>query len=177
MTSRQPQGLISRVADSCFWFGRYVERSESIARELMATLDLALDGELSPRQTWLPLVVVAGEEPAMRARLGDAALDDAEAVQRYLVWDEDCPVALVPSVRAARENARSIREVLSGDAWEAINELHLWLGGPAAAAEWRSERDAFYRRGRRATPRILGPPPSAMVPDHALGLIWLGVVL
>src|SRR5262249_50816480 len=150
------------------WFGRYVERSESIARELMATLDLALDGELSPRQTWLPLVVVAGEEPAMRARLGDAALDDAEAVQRYLVGDEGCPVALVPSVRAARENARSIREVLSGDAWEAINELHLWLGGPAAAAEWRSERDAFYRRVRRTTQLILGLLRSTMLHDTAL---------
>ena len=33
--------MISRVADHCFWFGRYVERAESTARMLAASVSLA----------------------------------------------------------------------------------------------------------------------------------------
>ena len=177
MTTRSAHGLISRVADCCFWLGRYVERSESIARVLQATVNLALDGELTPRQCWYPAVVVAGEEATFRARLGDAALGDGEQVQRYLVWDEECAVSLRRTVTAGRENARSIREVLSSDVWGTINELHLWIGNGAAQVEWNGHRDAFYTRVRQATQLCLGQLRSTMLHDTALDFIWLGVLL
>jgi hypothetical protein len=47
----QGAGMISRVADHCFWLGRYVERAESTARLLAVTPALALDAELSTRST------------------------------------------------------------------------------------------------------------------------------
>jgi len=170
-------GLISRVADCCIWFGRYVERSESTARELQATLHLALDGELSPRQCWFPMIVIAGEEGPVRERLGEAAFSDGELVQRYLVWREDCDVSLKRSIRGARENARAIRDVLSGEVWEAINELHLWLSDPAAEREWDTQRDAFYRRVRQSAQLSLGLLRSTMLHDCVLDFIWLGMLL
>ncbi|HWN71418.1 MAG TPA: alpha-E domain-containing protein, partial [Haliangium sp.] len=177
MAPHAPTGLISRVADCCFWLGRYVERAESSARVLQATISLALDGELSPRQCWHPVVVVSGEEPAFLDRVGESALEDGEAVQRYLVWDPDCPVALQRSIVAARENARSIREVLSADAWEAINELYLWLAGDAATREFTEGRDGFYRRIRQSTQLALGLLRSTMLHDTALDFAWLGVLI
>jgi uncharacterized alpha-E superfamily protein len=177
MKARASQGLISRVADGCMWFGRYAERAESIARELQSTVSLALDGELSPRQCWYPAIVVAGEEANFRALAGDDAFSDGEEVQRYLVWDDRCHVSLRRTVAAARENARAVREVISGDAWETINELHLWLGGDAARAEWRLGRDGFYRRVRQGTQLLLGLLRSTMLHDTALDFIWLGVLL
>ena len=36
--------MISRVADGCFWLGRYLERAESMARLLATSRTLALDG-------------------------------------------------------------------------------------------------------------------------------------
>jgi uncharacterized alpha-E superfamily protein len=171
------QGLISRVADGCLWFGRYLERTEAIARELQATLSLSLDGELTQRQCWYPTIVIAGEETAYRAKVGDADIADGEKVQRYLVWSDGCAVSLVTSLGAARENARSIREVLSGDVWEAVNELHLWLGSAVADADWRGHRDGFYRRIRAGTQLCLGLLRSTMLHDTALDFIWLGVLL
>jgi uncharacterized alpha-E superfamily protein len=177
MASLAPTGLISRVADCCFWLGRYVERAESSARVLQATISLALDGELSPRQCWHPVVVVSGEEPAFLDRVGENALEDGEAVQRYLVWDPDCPASVQRSVSAGRENARSIREVLSGDAWEAINELYLWLAGDPARHEFAGHRDGFYRRIRQSTQLALGLLRSTMLHDTALDFTWLGVLI
>ncbi|MCC6623141.1 MAG: alpha-E domain-containing protein [Deltaproteobacteria bacterium] len=172
-----PQGLISRVADCCFWFGRYVERAEATARHLQATLHLGLDGELGPRQSWHPAVIVAGEEADFLARLGDAALSDGEAVQRYLVWDAECGASLVRSVIGARENARSIREVLSGDVWEVVNEIYLFLQGPEARDAYAQRRDEFYRHVRRMTQLALGLMRSTMLHDAVLDFIWLGVML
>jgi uncharacterized alpha-E superfamily protein len=183
MASHTPTGLISRVADRCFWFGRYVERSESSARVLQTTLSLALDAELSPRQCWQPVVMVSGEESAFLGRMGDAAFEDGEAVQRYLVWDHDCPVSLYQSVGAGRENARSIREVLSSDVWETVNELYLWLSGGQAEREYGYEnghggqRDGFYRRIRQSAQLTLGLLRSTMLHDTALDFTWLGVLL
>ncbi|HEY4244040.1 MAG TPA: alpha-E domain-containing protein, partial [Kofleriaceae bacterium] len=116
--------MISRVADHCFWFGRYVERTEALARMLAATGSLALDAELPPEHVWRPIVVVAGEEDAFRTRVcagdeGGAAWGDGEVVQRFMVWDEDNGVSLARAIVGARWNARSIREVLSGETWEA----------------------------------------------------------
>ena len=153
--------MISRVADHCFWFGRYLERAESTARLLATTHNLALDAELEPAQCWRPVIVVAGEEDHYRTRvvegapdgegLGEAAWGDGERVERFMTWAEDSGTSIRASVRGARWNARSIREVVSLEAWEAVNELHLWLAGDASDAEWRTERHEFYKRVRSLT--------------------------
>lgn len=171
--------MISRVADHCFWFGRYVERTESTARLLATTHNLALDAELEPAACWRPVVVVAGEEAAFRARWGDddAAFADGERVEDTLTWDDDTAVSIKRSVGAARWNARTIREAVSLEAWEATNELHLWLSGDAARTEFRERRFDFYRRVRSGTQLVLGLLRSTMLHDEPLDFIWLGVML
>jgi uncharacterized alpha-E superfamily protein len=164
--------MISRVADHCFWFGRYVERAESTARILAQAASFALDAELPPGQVWKPLVVVSGEE----ATFGDGDCD-GELVQRFMVWDDRNGAALAQSIGAARGNARSVREVLSSEAWEAINELHLWAASDTAQKAFDHEREQFYRQVRRGTQLALGLLRSTMLHDEALDFIWLGVLL
>ena len=168
--------MISRVADHCFWFGRYVERAESSARTLAAANSLALDGELTAAQVWRPVIVVTGEEDAFAKRFADA-WGDGELVQRFMVWDDANDVSLTRSIAGARWNARSIREVLSLEAWEAVNELHLWSTSEAAAAQYAQQRDAFYHHARRGTQLTLGLLRSTMLHDEPLDFIWLGVLL
>ncbi len=174
--------MISRVADHCFWFGRYVERAEAVSRMLAASVSLALDAELPSAQVWRPIVVVSGEEDQFRERIaGDdeehAAWGDGEIVQRFMVWDEDSIVSLVRSVNGARWNARSIREVLSLEAWEAVNELYLWMRDPAAHAMYANHREGFYQQIRRSTQLTLGLLRSTMLHDEPLDFVWLGVLL
>lgn len=173
--------MISRVADHCFWFGRYVERAESTARLLATTHNLALDAELEPSQCWRPVIVVAGEEERYKARIAEEGLDetawgDGERIERFLTWDEDS-VSISRSVSGARWNARSIREVVSLEAWETINELHLWMRSEAAQEQWRGHRHDMYRRIRSMTQLCLGLLRSTMLHDDSLDFIWLGVLL
>jgi uncharacterized alpha-E superfamily protein len=169
--------VIARVADHCFWLGRYIERTESTARVLQVTETLALDAELPSRRCWHPVVIVSGQEADYIARFGPRALGDAEVVQRYLTRDEDNPVSLRRSIAAARENARSIREVLSQEVWQVINELHVFLGSEEADAMYERDRDALYARVQRATQLGLGLLRSTMLHDAPLDFIWLGVLL
>ncbi|MGK3999981.1 alpha-E domain-containing protein [Sorangium sp. So ce1024] len=169
--------MISRVADHCFWFGRYLERTESMARMLAVTQHLALDAELSPSQCWMPVVIVAGQKEHFAAQHGEEAAADGELVQRYMSLDEDNPTSLCRSISAARWNARSIREVVSLEAWETANELHLWINSEEAREEFRSSRYAFYQRARHLAQLCLGLTQSTMLHDTPLDFIWLGVLL
>jgi uncharacterized alpha-E superfamily protein len=168
--------MISRVADHCFWFGRYLERAESTARLLQVTAALALDADLTPLQCWQPVVITAGEQESFVKARGEEMLADGEVVQEYLTFGE-VGVCIERSVAAARDNARSVREVLSLEAWESINELHLWMQSPAAHAEYDEHRYGFYRHVRRNTQLCLGLLRGTMLHDSALDFIWTGVML
>lgn len=174
--------MISRVADHCFWFGRYVERAEATARMIAATASLALDAELPAAQVWRPVVIVSGEVDAFRTHVAEGAHDhpawgDGERVQQFMVWDDANGVSLARSINAMRWNARSVREVLSLEAWEAVNELHLWWSTDIAQAQYAHQREAFYRQVRRSTQLTLGLLRSTMLHDEPLDFIWLGVLL
>ncbi len=174
--------MISRVADHCFWFGRYIERAESTARMLAASVSLALDAELPAAQVWRPVIVVSGEEAEFETRVAHGnddhpAWGDAEVVQRFMVWDEQNGVSLARSVLGARWNARSIREVVSLEAWEAVNELHLWMRSDVSHVVYNQHRETFYHHVRRATQLTLGLLRSTMLHDEPLDFIWLGVLL
>jgi uncharacterized alpha-E superfamily protein len=86
-------------------------------------------------------------------------------------------VSLTRSICAARENARSIREVLSLEAWETTNELYLWATNGESRAEWDKDRFGFYRHIRRAVQLCLGLLRSTMLHDTPLDFIWLGVMV
>jgi len=182
--------VISRVAEHCFWYGRYLERTESTARVLAVTNNLALDAELTPEQCWLPAIIVAGERERFLAKHGAEAAGSSETVPVYLTWDDDNTASIVCSVASARENARSIREVLSLEGWEATNELYLWLLGPGrdggdpqapgpagGRADYDRDRYAFYRHISRQVQLCLGMLRSTMLQDTPLDFIWLGVML
>ena len=142
--------MISRVADHCFWFGRYLERAESTARVLAVTTTLALDAELAPRQLWLPLVIVSGEEERFRERFGEDAQGDGEIVQRYVAWDEENGASLLRSIGGARWNARQIREVVSLEAVALLASALAHQGRALEAVRVAEESQARTLRDQQA---------------------------
>lgn len=170
--------MISRVADHCFWMGRYLERAEATARLLFVTRHyMSLDAGLTPRQCWLPVLIATGEEADFTSRYGEKGADDGEAVQHHMTWDERNFSSIANCVSAARENARSIREVISSELWETVNELHLWFASPLARAEYQHERYGFYRKVRQACQLAAGYRRSTMLHDEPVNFMWLGVLL
>ena len=76
-----------------------------------------------------------------------------------------------------RENARSIREVVSLEVWEIINELYLYVNSDEGRREYEQSPWAFYRNVRKLCALVLGFTESTMLHDMPLDFIWLGVEL
>jgi uncharacterized alpha-E superfamily protein len=169
--------MISRVADHCFWVGRYFDRAESTSRLLQVTRELAFDAEMPALDCWRPVVIVSGQYPDFVARFDAAAAGNGEVVQRYMTWAPENPVSMRTAIRAARESARSIREVLSQDIWQATNELYLWFASEEASTQYLQDRDEVYRHVRRSTQLNLGLVRSTMLHDTPMDFLWLGVLL
>ena len=165
--------MISRVADSCFWLTRYLERVDTWSRLLEVTSGFSLDAGLSGAERWRPLVFVRGQEDDFIETVGEGKLDDGEEVQSYLVWDDN-PFSLTSALGAVRENARTIREVMSVEMWEAINETWLWLNSRSAKRLYSRERDAFYQHLCSQCMLVHGIAYSTMMHDDPFTFMKLG---
>jgi uncharacterized alpha-E superfamily protein len=125
--------MLSRVADALYWMGRYLERSENITRLLLVTEDFSTEtqglAEQVAQSAWKDLLAIF---PA--AQVAPPASAFAPMSQAYLTGfflDAANPYSVHYSLRKARENARSVREALTVEAFLAINETFLALEGHA----------------------------------------------
>lgn len=113
--------MLSRVANSIYWLSRYVERAENVARFLEVNFNLTL-GQCEPiREQWAPLVAITGDESTF-AELYDSAT--RRNVLQFLALDRRNPNSIVSCAAAARENARSVREVIPVGFWEQLNKFY-----------------------------------------------------
>lgn len=103
---------------------RQIERAENTARFLEVTLHLILDQPENLVDPWDPLVRVTGDDDWFKKKYG---LPNQENVVQFLAFDDEYPNSMLTCVRAARENARGVREKLSSEAFEQINEFYLFL--------------------------------------------------
>ncbi|GIK53976.1 MAG: alpha-E domain-containing protein [Planctomycetaceae bacterium] len=168
--------MISRVAEACFWMFRYMERLENVARLLDVNLLLVLDANLRDQERWRPVLIVAGEEPRFLERFSAAEADKAERVQDYMVFDEQNPVSILSSLRWARENARSIRETISLEMWEALNSFWLWLG-EAGRRRFTRDRHDFYSRVKEQCALFHGLTHNTVMHNEPFNFMRLGMLL
>ncbi len=113
--------MLSRVAERLYWLGRYVERAENTARLIGVNAQLLLDMPTSVSVLWQSLIEILGCQSGF-AEHHQAASE--RNVIKYTVADEKSPASLVSALRMARENARTVREVLPSEAWELVNQLY-----------------------------------------------------
>jgi uncharacterized alpha-E superfamily protein len=128
--------MLSRVAESIYWMSRYIERADNTARVVDVTLNLILDMPFGSVQQWQPLVDTTGDTREFARRYGVAT---QQRVIEFLTFDHDNPNSILSCLRAARDNARSVREIISSEMWEQVNQFYLMVA--ASAADPRSLRD------------------------------------
>src|SRR5271165_1027825 len=163
--------LLSRVAESVYWMGRYIERAENVARFMDVNQNLMLDLPRGFGEQWQPIVDTTGDRAAFLERYGEATL--ANVVQ-FLALDTDNPNSIYSCVSSARENARSVRETISSEMWEQINSLYLLIAAPKQLAEGLPQ---FCREVRMACHLFQGIQHSTMSHNEAWHFIRLGTSL
>lgn len=132
--------MLSRVADSIYWMNRYVERAENIARFVDVNLHLLLESPAGMAQQWRPLVLTTGDLEFFEEHYGEA---NADNVIQFLTFDDHYPNSIVSCLRLARENARSVREVISSEMWEQLNQFYLMVREAAPGQPLSALHDFF----------------------------------
>lgn len=162
--------MLSRVADSIYWLGRYVERAENVARTVDVNLQLQLDlpGEERP---WDPVIRTGGDADRFFAKYARATLENA---LMFLTFDADNPSSIVRDVAAARENARTVREHIPSELWTVVNHFHLALADPAAPKKMLENPHDFFDRVKEFSQLVVGIMQSTLNHDEAWNFARIG---
>jgi uncharacterized alpha-E superfamily protein len=111
--------LLSRYAEALFWLARYMERIENLARILDVTDTFVRHG--ADRTGWRSVIQINADEARFNELYGEA---EAVNVARFYLADRDNPTSILSSLFAARENARTLRPLISTEMWAQINVFY-----------------------------------------------------
>jgi uncharacterized alpha-E superfamily protein len=166
--------MLSRVADAIHWLARYVERAENTARSIDVSLNMSLDAPSAFSDQWEPMVSVTGSLSDFIDRYETA---DRDSVIQFLTLDRENPNSILSCLSKARENARSIREVISPDTWEQVNRFYLLVSSPNAAQKVRENPAAFFADVKLHSQLIAGVTDASMSHGEAWHFLQLGRLL
>lgn len=164
--------MLARNAEALYWIGRYVERADDTARILDVTVHQLLeDSSVDPDHASRILLDVMGIEPPGN-RLDMWSLTDLVAFSRDLPGG----CSIVDAISAARENARSAREVISSDMWECLNTTYNAMAERERAARRLGPHEFFtFIEGRAAM--FAGLSDSTLSRDDGYRFLVLGRAL
>ncbi|MDD3609009.1 MAG: alpha-E domain-containing protein [Halothiobacillaceae bacterium] len=171
--------MLSRIAENLYWMGRSLERAENTARLIQATTQMTMDLPPGVVLRWSSLLSVLGIEhlaPGLIEDTEETAPLTAEVIHLLSVEPRNTG-AILPSLRQARENARTFREMLPRDVWEAINELYLYTRTRLVPHMSARELDLTLREIVQRRLMIAGYLNETMAHDVAFQFIRLGSVL
>ena len=163
--------MLSRVAETLYWMARYIERAENTARLLRVNAQLVLDTPKGVTPGWDALIGIVGMEQAFD---GCCKEPTERNVVRFLIGAIDNPGSILASLRAARENCRTVREILPRSAWEQVNELYLWAREHAQQGVNKRGRDEYLEEIIAGSQRINGLIGSVMYRDEAFHFLRIG---
>lgn len=114
--------MLSRVAERTYWLARYLERAENAARLVDVYSTLLLDLPAATNLDWRVVLEITGNTESFAAS-GHSATD--RDMLEFMLADATNPNSLLSSLRQARENARTTRDIVPAEGWRAVNELYL----------------------------------------------------
>jgi uncharacterized alpha-E superfamily protein len=163
--------MLSRIAESLYWIGRYVERAEDTARitdvNVHHTLGMGIspDDQVRRQRQWEALLAIVGNEERFSESWGVASED---TVPPYLTLDTTNQNSVISCIARARELAGAMRHEIASEMWEGLNRFHLQL------QDYRDQGTAAFEGGERAHVLSIGggvqpPLPGADRFDDAAG--------
>jgi uncharacterized alpha-E superfamily protein len=160
--------MLSRVADSLYWMSRYFERATHCSRVLEENYSLMLNpGKLSTEQRWQNIMGHLGLE-------GEAVRIEPQAAIMKLMSDHELPSSIVSCVTSARENASQVREEISSEMWERLNQLYHEVVLTAANMHSDSDVMRLFMTLREGGYKFIGVTDASMNHGEGWHFIQLG---
>lgn len=164
--------LLSSLAESVYWFARYIERTENIARMILVNDGLLLDIPPHCNLGWAPIINISGGSEVFE-RCYDTA-SERNVIQYLVIDNENNPSAMHQCVTNARENLRAARALFPKPVWEALNDLHSYLKEEQYAVLVRKQRYRFLRHIIDSCHLVAGKLSATMSHDEIYEFMRMG---
>ncbi len=116
--------MLARDAENLYWVARYLERAENTARLIIKITDSLLDMPTDAAVGWKTLLAIVGVDRLYNQHYETATEND---IMHFLIADERNPSSIFSCIKYARENSRTLREMLPEELWERVNGLYLYI--------------------------------------------------
>ncbi|MCB1644433.1 MAG: alpha-E domain-containing protein [Pseudomonadales bacterium] len=160
--------MLSRVAERMYWFGRYIERAENTARLIRVNTSLVMDLP-DAKHIWAGTIDITGNLAEFEKRFSRV---DERNVVKFLLEDESGSIR--SSIKLARENARTTREIMPTEVWESVNELHFFIRDNIDKGLKREGRHTFLSEIIALCNQLTGMLAGSMSDDTAYQFLKLG---
>ena len=138
--------MLSRVADSLYWMSRYFERADHCSRVLEANYILLLNPSKPSREArWNRITEALGLKP-------ESLSGDSQATIMRLIAQPGNRSSIVSSIAGARENASQVREQISSEMWESLNQLYHKVTAASSSADGSRSVPAAHFVSRGGVP-------------------------
>jgi uncharacterized alpha-E superfamily protein len=145
--------MLSRVAECVYWMSRYLERAENVARFVDVNHNLSLDLGSGLRSQWEPLIYTTGDHEEFLEKYGTFTQRN---VINFLSFDDENRNSVLSCLSLARENARTVRDIISSAVWEEINKFYLYVRTAKADSRLPEEPHEFFNQVKRTSHLIVG---------------------
>lgn len=163
--------MLSRVAENIYWMGRYVERAENVARLVTVNTFLLLDLPRGIAPGWQPLIAITGQDPAFEAHYKDYT---ERNVLKFLMADQDNPGSILSSLYMARENCRTIRDIVPKSTWELLTELNIYAREQLNAGLTKKGRHGYLDHIIEGSHLLTGMLGATLSRDEAWSFLRMG---
>ncbi len=172
--------MLARIAHGLFWLGRDLARADHTARLLDGVFHADLQGQPDDPSgvtlSWDSLLAIMSADlpdgkDETDAPRGPAARDD---VLRLLTLDRRQPASVLACVERAREGARTLRDVISTEMWEAVNGFALELQGRDLTAGLRAGPWSTYQLVKQRCALVWGLADRTMLRDEGHAFLCAG---
>jgi uncharacterized alpha-E superfamily protein len=164
--------MLARIAHELFWLGRNVSRAEHTARLIdgvfQADVQAYHEDPSGVTLSWDAVLAIMGSTAVAHAR---ASRDETVAL---LSTDDTNVNSVVASVARAREGARTVRDVISAEMWEAINGFQLGLGEAAIGVTGYAGPYSFVSYVKTRSALFWGVAARTMLRDEAYAFLDAG---
>jgi uncharacterized alpha-E superfamily protein len=154
---------------------RYIERADNIARILDVNLQLLLDyrklDDKRLAEHWMPIVESTGDQEAFLEIYPKAT---GAAVTEFLVFQVANPNSIVSSIYQARENARMVRDQITGELWEQLNRLYLFIRSARAREVWEDSPSEFFQEIKSSSLNLIGVVYATVLRNEGWHFIQAG---
>lgn len=165
--------MLSKIANRVYWLGRYIERTENTAKLINVYTNLLLDMPKSA-VNWGGLLTITGSRPHFDELYAEI---NEQNVTEFLLTDVRNAGSLYNSLFMARENARTSRDLLPSEAWEAVNEIYLLAKEGKDTILSRSGRYKLLNRIVHGGQRLEGILAGGLSRNHTHTFLNLGRIL